>query len=192
VAPPAVPGAPEKERYLFEQVLLLNASYEPLNVINWERAIKLVFLNKVEVVEESAREVRSITVSMKVPSVVRLMGFVRFRRKDAKYSRRNIYARDKYRCQYCGKPFPPKALTCDHVIPRSRGGRAEWDNIVTCCVPCNRRKGGQTPDEAGLVLIKRPTRPTWYWGFQIRFANNRPPAQWWMYLRIYLEDEYNH
>ena len=159
-------------------------------MINWQRAIKLVFLNKVEVVEESDREVHSITVSMRVPSVVRLMGFVRFRRKDAKYSRRNIYARDKYRCQYCGGTFPPAELTCDHVIPRSRGGRAEWDNIVTCCVPCNRRKGGQTPEEAGLVLIKRPARPTWYWGFQVRFAHKQPPAQWWMYLRIYLEEEY--
>ena len=189
---PARRGAwrPRKERFLFEQVLLLNASYEPLNVINWQRAIKLVFLNKVEVVEESAREISSITVSMRVPSVVRLMGFVRFRRKDAKYSRRNIYARDKHQCQYCGKQFTPADLTCDHVIPRSRGGRAEWDNIVTCCVPCNRRKGGQTPEEARLVLIKRPTRPAWHWGFQIRFAHRRPPAQWWLYLRIYLEEEH--
>jgi 5-methylcytosine-specific restriction endonuclease McrA len=174
---------------LFEQVLLLNASYEPLNVINWQRAIKLVFLDKVEVVEETDRVVRSITLSMKVPSVVRLTGFVRFRRKDAKYSRRNIYARDKNRCQYCGKRFPQDELTCDHVVPRSRGGRAQWDNIVTCCVSCNRRKGGRTPEEAGLSLIKKPTRPSWYWGFQIRFANRRPPHQWRVYLRIYLEDE---
>jgi 5-methylcytosine-specific restriction endonuclease McrA len=140
-------------------------------------------------VEETDRVVRSITVSMKVPSVVRLMGFVRFRRKDAKYSRKNIYARDKYRCQYCGHRFPQDELTCDHVIPRSRGGRAEWDNIVTCCVKCNRKKGGRTPDEAGLRLVKSPARPSWYWGFQIRFANRTPPRAWWVYLHIYLEDE---
>jgi 5-methylcytosine-specific restriction endonuclease McrA len=158
-----------------------------LNVINWQRAIKLVFLNKVEVVEESSRVVRSITVSMKVPSVVRLMGFVHFRRKDAKYSRKNIYARDKYQCQYCGQSFHQDELTCDHVVPRSRGGRAEWNNIVTCCVQCNRKKGGRTPEEAGLHLIKNPTRPTWYWGFQVRFANKRPPREWWIYLHIYLD-----
>jgi 5-methylcytosine-specific restriction endonuclease McrA len=181
--------SPGRERSLFEQVLLLNASYEPLNVINWKRAIKLVFLNKVEVVEESERVVRSITVSVKVPSVVRLMGFVHFRRKDAKYSRRNIYARDKYRCQYCGRQHPMDDLTCDHVIPRSRGGRAEWDNIVTCCVSCNRKKGGNTPEEAGLHLIKKPAKPSWLWGFQVRFAGRRPPREWWTYLHIYLEGD---
>jgi 5-methylcytosine-specific restriction endonuclease McrA len=131
--------------------------------------------------------VRSITVSMKVPSVVKLTGFVHFRRKDAKYSRKNIYARDKYQCQYCGKSFHQDDLTCDHVVPRSRGGRAEWNNIVTCCVQCNRKKGGQTPEEAGLHLIKTPTRPSWYWGFQVRFANKRPPREWWIYLHIYLD-----
>lgn len=131
--------------------------------------------------------VRSITVAIKVPSVVRLMGFVRFRRKDARYSRRNIYARDKYQCQYCGRQFPQDELTCDHVVPRSRGGRAEWTNIVTCCVRCNRRKGGQTPEEAGIQLIKKPTRPSWYWSFQVRFANKRPPREWWTYLHIYLD-----
>jgi 5-methylcytosine-specific restriction endonuclease McrA len=166
---------------------LLNASYEPLNVINWKRAIKLVFLQKVEVVEESDWVVRSIEVSMKVPSVVRLMGFVRFRRKDAKYSRRNIYARDKNRCQYCGRQFPQEELTCDHVIPRSRGGRTEWGNIVTCCVPCNRKKGGRTPEEAGLSLVRTPARPAWYWGLQVRFANRQPPKEWWVYLHIYLD-----
>jgi 5-methylcytosine-specific restriction endonuclease McrA len=156
-------------------------------VINWKRAIKLVFLDKVEVVEESDREVHSITVSMKVPSVVRLMGFVRFRRKDAKYSRKNIYARDKYRCQYCAGQFSQEELTCDHVIPRSRGGRTEWNNIVTCCVQCNRKKGGRTPDEARLRLIKAPTRPAWYWGLQVRFAHRKPPREWWVYLHIYLD-----
>jgi 5-methylcytosine-specific restriction endonuclease McrA len=148
-----------------------------------------VFLNKVEVVEESDRVIRSITVSIKVPSVVRLMGFVRFRRKDAKFSRKNIYARDKYRCQYCGQPFTQEELTCDHVIPRSRGGRAEWDNIVTCCVGCNRKKGGRTPEEAGLRLVRKPARPSWYWGFQVRFANRTPPSGWRVYLQIYLEEE---
>lgn len=153
-------------------------------MINWQRAVKLVFLDKVEVVEESEREIRSISVVMKVPSVVRLMGFVHFRRREAKFSRKNIYARDGYRCQYCAKHFHGDDLTCDHVVPRSRGGRTEWTNIVTCCVPCNRRKGGNTPAEAGLALIKRPTRPSWIWGFQVRFGRKNFPTKWRLYLEM--------
>lgn len=177
-----------KERRLFEQVLLLNASYEPLNVITWKRAVKLVVLEKVEVVEESGLEIRSVSVAIRVPSVVRLMGFVRFRRREARFSRKNVYARDRYRCQYCGRQFVQDELTCDHVIPRSRGGKAVWENIVTCCVPCNRKKGGRTPGEAGLKLVRQPSRPSWMWGFQVRFAGKKPPREWFVYLRVYVED----
>lgn len=159
-----------------------------MNVITWKRALKLVFTEKVEVVEESDQEIRSVSLSIRVPSVVRLMGFVRFRRKDAKYSRRNVYARDKQRCQYCGRQYPHYELTCDHVIPRSRGGRTEWENIVTCCVSCNRRKGGRTPEEAGLHLIRKPTRPSWIWGFQVRFTGGHPPKSWFVYLRLYVSE----
>jgi len=172
---------------LFEQVLLLNASFEPLNVINWRRAVKLVFMEKVEVVEESEREIRSISVSMKIPSVVRLVRFVRFRRREAKFSRRNVYARDHYKCQYCGKRFVSDELTCDHVVPRSRGGKASWNNIVTCCVTCNRRKGGRTPEEAGLTLLKPPGRPSWVWSFHIRAGGGNPPPGWQTYLRVQTE-----
>jgi len=173
---------------LFEQVLLLNASYEPLTLINWKRAVKLVCLKKVEVVEESERVVRSVSVAIRVPSVVRLVVFIRYARRDAKFSRRNIYARDKYHCQYCGRRYPPQELTCDHVIPRSRGGWAGWDNLVTCCVECNRKKGHRTPEEAGLNLIRHPSSPSWYWGFQSRFSDRRPPSEWRLYLHLYLGD----
>ena len=165
-------------------MLLLNASFEPLNVINWQRALKLVFMDKVEVVEESGREVHSVSVTVRVPSVVRLMSFVRFRRKEAKFSRKNIYARDRHSCQYCGRRYPVDELTCDHVLPRSRGGKATWRNIVTCCVACNRRKGGRTPAEAGMKLRKPPARPSWQWGFRVRFKNRRPPENWHLYLRV--------
>lgn len=164
-------------------MLLLNASFEPLNVINWRRAVKLVFSEKVEVVEESERVIRSVSVSMKIPSVVRLMGFVRFRRNEAKFSRRNIYARDHYQCQYCGEQLSADQLTCDHVMPRSRGGRTEWHNIVTCCVPCNRKKGGRTPEEARMHLRRKPSRPSWLWGFYARFQTKEPPDEWRVYLR---------
>ncbi len=167
---------------IFEHVLVLNASFEPLNVINWKRALKLVFLDKVEVLQESDKEVHSARAAMRVPAVIRLVRFVRFRRWDVKFSRNNIYTRDKYRCQYCAELLPPRELTCDHVVPRSRGGGTEWTNIVTCCRPCNRKKGGKTPEEAGLRLIKRPGRPSWLLGFQTRFAVHNPPSTWRQYL----------
>jgi 5-methylcytosine-specific restriction endonuclease McrA len=153
-----------------------------LNVINWKRALKLVFLEKVEVLEETDREVHSESCALRVPAVVRLLRFVGFRRREIKFSRQNVYARDKHRCQYCGDRLTPKALTCDHVIPRSRGGGTVWTNIVTCCKPCNRRKGGRTPDEAGLKLLKKPTRPSWLLGFRARFAVQQPPTSWREYL----------
>ncbi|MDH4038315.1 MAG: HNH endonuclease [Candidatus Krumholzibacteria bacterium] len=177
------PAAPQGEGS-FEHVLLLNASFEPLNVIGWRRAVKLIVLDKAEVVVASEREIHSVTRRMAVPSVVRLTTFVRFHRREAKFSRRNIYTRDGFVCQYCGDRPPVSELTCDHVVPRSRGGRTEWSNIVTCCIPCNRRKGGRTPAEAGLHLVKKPAQPTWLWGVQHRFANRRPPKAWHAYLYI--------
>ncbi|MFH1754331.1 MAG: HNH endonuclease [Candidatus Latescibacterota bacterium] len=171
-----------KGEYTFEQVLLLNASFEPLNIINWQRAVKLLFLGKVEVVEESDFEVRAVTISMRVPSIVRLIRFIGLNQREVKFSRDNIYARDRFKCQYCGKRFTPQTLTYDHILPRSRGGKTEWSNIVTCCTVCNRRKGGRTPEEAGLRLIKKPSKPSWLWGFHSRFAVHNPPISWREYL----------
>ncbi len=144
--------------------------------------MKLVFLKKVEVLQETERVVHSEKSITRVPAVVRLVRFVRFHRWDVKFSRENIYARDKYRCQYCGEELRSRELTCDHVIPRSRGGATEWTNVVTCCPDCNRRKGGKTPEEAGLELLKHPARPSWLVGFQTRFATTDPPAAWRDYL----------
>ncbi len=144
--------------------------------------MKLVFLDKVEVLEESDHVIRSTTLSMRVPAVIRLVRFVRFRRWDVKFSRQNIYARDKYRCQYCGEEFAPKDLTCDHVIPRSQGGPTEWTNIVASCGKCNRKKGGMTPAQAGLRLLKNPSRPSWLIAFKTRFKAKEPPDEWREYL----------
>ncbi|MDH3217086.1 MAG: HNH endonuclease [Candidatus Krumholzibacteria bacterium] len=161
---------------------MLNASFEPLNVINWKRAVKLIFLEKVEVLEETDHEVHSATDRLRVPAVVRLLRFVGLHKRDIKFSRQNIYARDKFRCQYCGQRLQPRELTCDHVIPRSRGGTTTWNNIVSCCRPCNRQKGGRTPAEAGLRLLKKPMAPSWLLGFHARFSIHQPPAAWHEYL----------
>ena len=147
-------------------------------MINWRRAVKLVVLEKAEIIEVSDREVRSVSTRVPVPSVVRLTSFVRFRRREAKFSRRNIYTRDNFRCQYCGTRPSSHELTCDHVVPRSRGGRTDWANIVTCCVSCNRRKGGRTPSEAGMHLIRVPKRPEKAPAIRITVGLKHAPDSW--------------
>jgi len=165
-----------------EQVLLLNLSYEPLKIINWKKAVTLLCLGKVEVIEEYGRDIRSVSLTIKLPSVVRLLRMVKHPKKPVKFSRQNIYARDRYRCQYCGVRFPSEELTYDHVLPRSRGGRTEWENIVTCCVNCNRKKGGKTPEEAGMSLIRKPIRPSWVPALRITIGIREVPTAWRDYL----------
>lgn len=144
-----------------EQTLVLNASFEPLRIVPWQKAVTLLFQEKVEVMEVYDRHVRSISLSLPLPAVLRLRRHVRPRRAFAPvpFTRANVYARDEQRCQYCGQRFSVAELTFDHVLPVARGGHKDWDNIVTCCVRCNRLKGDQAPEEVGLTLIRRPRRP---------------------------------
>jgi 5-methylcytosine-specific restriction endonuclease McrA len=165
-----------------EQVLLLNITYEPLKVIDWKRAITLLTLGKVEVIEEYNREIHSVTFTIRLPSVVRLLQMVRRPKSPVRFSRQNIYARDRYQCQYCGQKYSSEDLTYDHVIPKSRGGRTQWENIVTCCVHCNRKKGGRTPGEASLKLIREPVRPTWVPAIRVTIEFHRVPESWRDYL----------
>ena len=138
-----------------EQTLLLNATYEPLKVVNWQKAITLLCQGKVEVISVYDREIRAVSFSIKLPSVIRLLRYIKIKRRFdyVPFSRANIYARDNHACQYCGDVFPTSELTFDHVVPVAQGGRKDWENIVTCCVSCNRRKGGRTPVEAGMHLV---------------------------------------
>ncbi len=170
-----------------EQVLLLNITYEPLKVINWKKAITLLFLNKVEVVEEYGTEVHSISFTIKLPAVVRLLRMVKRPKTHVKFSRQNIYARDKYRCQYCGKRSASEELTYDHVIPKSRGGTTRWENIVTCCIDCNRKKGGRTPEEARMKLTRKPSRPQWLPAVRVTIGFKEIPRSWRDYLYWNLE-----
>lgn len=165
-----------------EQVLLLNITYEPLRVINWKKAITLLMLEKVEVLEEYSREIHSVSFTVKLPSVVRLLRLVKRPKSPVKFSRQNIYARDKYQCQYCGGRFPSEELTYDHVIPKYRGGKTQWANIVTCCIQCNRKKGGHTPREVGMKLIRKPSRPTWLPALKITIGFKKVPQSWRDYL----------
>jgi 5-methylcytosine-specific restriction endonuclease McrA len=166
-----------------EQTLLLNATFEPLDVLHWQRAMVLWAQGKVEIVETHDREVRSVTFSFKLPSVVRLLKYVRTRRRpQVQFTRANIYTRDNYTCQYCRKEFPTQDLTFDHVVPASKGGTRSWDNIVTCCLNCNRKKANQTPEEAGMTLMRKPIRPAYTPVFRVTLGIRRTPESWRDYL----------
>lgn len=167
---------------IMEHVLLLNITYEPLRIINWKKAITMLCLGKVEVIEEYSREIHSVSFTVKLPSVVRLLRMVKRPKTPVKFSRQNIYARDRYKCQYCGDRFSTEDLTYDHVIPKSRGGRTEWKNIVTCCIDCNRKKGGRKPSEASMKLVRKPKRPTWVPAIRITVGFRQIPQTWRDYL----------
>ena len=170
-----------------EQVLLLNLTYEPLRIISWQRAVRLLTLGKVEVIEETDQVIRSVSFVIRLPSVVRLLRLIRPKRPEVKFSRQNIYLRDNFRCQYCGARVSSAELNLDHVIPRSLGGQTTWENIVTCCIPCNVRKGGRTPESARMRLISKPTRPARLPGLAITLNLQHSPESWRDYLYWNLE-----
>jgi 5-methylcytosine-specific restriction endonuclease McrA len=143
--------------------LVLNAdfrplSYYPLSLWSWQETVKAVFLDRVNIVSEYDRTVRSPTFEIRLPSVVSLKSYVKPARFPA-FTRFNVFLRDRFTCQYCGSP---NDLTFDHLIPRSRGGLTRWDNVVTACAPCNLRKGGMMPAQAKMHPYQPPYRPTVY------------------------------
>lgn len=143
------------------KTLVLDQGYVPVKVITWRRALCMSLIEKVEVLASYDREVRTVTRSFRAPAVIRLLQTVRTRPQLVRFSRRNVYLRDNHRCQYCGVTFSPAELTLDHVVPRVYGGKTSWTNVVAACGSCNRRKGGRTPEQAGLHLRTNPRRPQW-------------------------------
>jgi len=175
-----------------ENALLLNASYEPINIVSWKKALNLLCRGKVEVLAEYDREIRSISFTVRLPSVLRLLKFARIRKgyQRVKFSRANIYARDRHTCQYCGRKCQVEDLTFDHVVPIVMGGAKTWENIVTCCVACNHRKGGRTPERAGMNLVRRPKEPEWIPSMlHIRIGFRTAPQAWrdFLYWNVELE-----
>ena len=161
------------------QVLVLNASYEPLNVTSVRRAHVLVFKGKAEVLEELDQPLRSASDTFQWPHVIRLVQYVRVPRAvQRKISRRALFARDGWRCVYCGTSSG--RLTLDHVVPRTRGGDSVWENVVTSCAPCNLKKGNRLLEEASMKLINppRPPQPVLF----IRLAAPKIPHGWRQYL----------
>mgnify|MGYP002141688288 CR=1 FL=1 len=166
--------------------LVLNATFEPLHIVTWQRAIQLLFQGKVEVVEESDLEVRTVRLTIKVPAVLRLLSYIPLGKKKelVRFSRVNIFLRDQGRCQYCGNEFPKTHLTLDHVIPIVQGGKKSWENIVTACKPCNQAKGGRTPHQAGMQIIRKPKQPKWLPSANLQLSIARTPERWKIYLKM--------
>jgi 5-methylcytosine-specific restriction endonuclease McrA len=165
-----------------DRTLLLNATFEPLNVLSWKKAVTLLCLGKVEVIKEYEKEIKGVSITIRQPSVIRLLRLVRGNHRNVKFSRRNIFLRDDYVCQYCGERFDPKYLTCDHIIPKSRGGVTEWSNIVTSCNRCNLKKGDKLTDEIEMYPRKRPSRPNGFYLLMLHVGIKIFPEHWKDYV----------
>lgn len=163
--------------------LVLTVGYEPVNVVNWRRAFCMVFTERATVVEEHEKMVRSPQRSFRAPSVIRLSRSVERHRPKVKRSKRSLFERDSFTCQYCNKRFQPDELTVDHVLPKSLGGTMDWSNSVTSCKACNNAKGNKMPHEAGMKLIRPPVVPrTEPYLLIRRILGNRVSPEWIPYL----------
>jgi len=160
-------------------VLVLNQNYEPLNICRVRRAVVLVYQGKAEMLEDGTGFVHSVVHIFSVPSVIRLSNMIRRPRPKRRLNRFEVFNRDHYACQYCGKEG--RQLTLDHVIPRYQGGEHTWENVISACIPCNRRKAGRTPEQAGMRLIRRPSPPRDGLPFYIPY-HLRNQVQWQKYL----------
>ena len=159
------------------KVLVLNASYEPLNVCNWKRAVILLFKGKAEQVEHNGKVVYP---NFHIPAVIRLRQYIKIPYKEIPLTRKNLMYRDHYSCQYCR--IKSHSLTIDHVIPRSKGGTDAWDNVVACCQQCNVKKGNRTPKEADIELVKHPRTPIGHLYFEIRRLATSDFPNWQKYI----------
>jgi 5-methylcytosine-specific restriction endonuclease McrA len=177
----ALPGSRSEQRASSSgRVLVLNASYEPINVCTVRRAAVLLLKKRAEIVEQGQRRLHAESLTIPRPVVIRLTTYVKIPR-DAhrrKITRRAVFARDRWTCQYCGTER--RSLTVDHVVPRSKGGVSSWDNIVTCCAPCNRRKGDRLPRQVNMTPLRRPRAPSPT--IFIHVAAQSIPAAWEQYL----------
>jgi len=170
------------------KALVLNASYEPLRIISWQKAMLMWFSEKVDVLEYHGAMARSASSSFKLPSVLKLKSYVRPKRLDGvRFCRENIYIRDNYTCQYCAVKFTYKELTLDHVLPASQGGPKTWTNVVTACRCCNQTKANRTPEKARMPLLRPPRAPQWLPVVEFNIGGERgekSPTTWKDYLRF--------
>ena len=172
----------ESQRVLQTPGLVLNATYEPINVTAVRRAIVLVLKGVATTEEENGSFVHAARVAFRMPSVIRLTEFRRIPYQTRALSRKNILLRDRHTCQFCGRVFPAAELTLDHVMPRSRGGHTDWDNLVACCHACNNLKGDRLAEEAGLRLLRPPRPFTLHTSRQLMRMMGSSDERWRKYL----------
>lgn len=160
-------------------VLILNRNYQPVNVTHWRRAMVLLYGGAARALDDQFRlfdfedwselsaeysqyeSIGLVNRTIRVPRILVLQAYDRLPRTRVRFSRHNIFTRDSYTCQYCSLSGKRAELNLDHVVPKSQGGKTNWENVVTSCIKCNSKKGGRTPDQAGMALMKKPKRPTW-------------------------------
>lgn len=167
---------------MHEPVLVLNATFEPINVTAVRRALVLLLKGVAQAEELNHAEVHSPSRVLKIPSVIRLLAYRHIPQQARALSRKNILLRDHNTCQFCGRTFPSSELTLDHVVPRSRGGRSSWENLVACCYQCNNHKGDRTPEEAGIELRRRPRPFTLHTSRQLMRLIGNKEEKWRKYL----------
>ena len=156
---------------LNRKVLLLNSSYEPLMIVNGKKAIVMMILNKVEYVENTSEFISSVNYTINLPSIIKLKSYVYLKKRKLSLTRKNIFFRDNHICQYCGKV--QASLTIDHVIPKDKGGKDSWENLVSACSKCNIKKGNRNLENVEMRLLKKPNKPSYI-----------------MHLQKYASDEY--
>lgn len=183
---------------LDQPVLVLNRLWQAINVCSARRALVLLIQGRAAVVvqgsdgsyqtlsfnewrdfsntEPHPECIHTISFRIRIPRVILLLMYERFPKKEVKFTRQNIFERDKNTCQYCGRVFPRECLNLDHVIPRDRGGQTTWENVVCSCIECNARKGNRTPEEAGMRLIRKPRRPKWRPFIQFSVSTHLPES----------------
>jgi 5-methylcytosine-specific restriction endonuclease McrA len=171
-----------KPAIMQEPVLVLNATFEPINVTAVRRAMVLMIKGVAQAEEINHMQVHSVSRVLPVPSVIRLLAYRHIPQQTRALSRKNILLRDRNTCQFCSRTLPAAELTLDHVVPRSRGGRSSWENLVTCCYQCNNSKGDRTPEEAGFALTRRPRPFTLHTSRQLMRLIGNQDEKWRKYL----------
>ena len=170
------------QRHSNNAVLVLNTSYEAINICDAKRAIVLILKGAATPEEYTERFYHSPSLTFQVPAVIRLNTYVTISYKLVTFTRKNIFLRDNFTCYYCRDQFKPKELTLDHVLPKSKGGWHNWDNVVSACIPCNKKKGNKTPAEANMSLLRKPKTPNLPIYLQIIRTIGARNREWKKYL----------
>ena len=174
--------SPNSAGRLSARVLVLNATYEPVHICNVYRAIVMIFKGVAVMQESAIFQLRSVSSHYPAPSVIRLVHFVHIPYRKKLASKNNILIRDRFSCQYCGKPLKSQEVTLDHIVPKSRGGESNWENLAACCPKCNVLKGSRLPEEAGLTLLKDPRKGSNYHFIHLLRHYGSVDEKWRKYL----------